>query len=69
MPVLRAASAPNRSPSTVVPSEREDECERRVPAEGQALGSRRRRGVVTMLPIMNPAHPMSIVWASEIMPP
>ena len=41
MPVLRAATAPKISPISVVITMREDERERRVPAERQALATRR----------------------------
>ena len=68
MPVLRAASAPKRSPRTVVPrrarkSERVGFQPRIRPFDSPpAL-------VVTMLPSMKPAEPISAVCASEIMPP
>ena len=69
MPVLRAASAPRKIPSSVVPTSA---------STSDRVGSHPRVSpfvsppappFVTMLPIMNPAQPISIVWASEIIPP
>ena len=68
MPVLRAARAPKSRPRTVVPTSAR---------MSESVGSQPRIRpfdsppalVVTMFPIMKPADPISMVWASEIMPP